>query len=260
MKRIVLFRFHRDPEICRNRLELIKKLNPGIKIYAYFEEKEKYEPFKILDEYFEDVYFIEGKSSNWFWTSPDLAIRMWFRDVGKNIDFDVLHLIEWDLLLLDSLDNIYSKIPKDGIGLTGLQNMEDIKNMWKWTSEEPYASDWKKLFEFVRKKYNYNQEPQACVGPGPCLPKAFLEKYSEIEVPELCHDEIRMPLFAQILGFKLYDTGFYGKTWFDEETEKSFNCMDNEIDVEIIKKELDKKDGIRAFHPFRKIFDLKLLD
>jgi len=259
MKRIVLFRFHKEPEICKNRLELIKKLNPGIKIYAYFEEKEKYKPFEILNKYLEHVYFIKGKTSHWFWFNPDLAIRMWFKDFGKNLDFDVLHLIEWDLLLLEPLDKLYSNIPEDGIALTGLKPMKEIKDMWNWTSKEPHATNWRKLLSFVKEKYNYNQEPYACIGPGPHLPKAFLEKYIEIEVPELCHEEIRLPLFGQILGFKLYDTGFYGNKWYNPETQKRFNCMNKEIKIKIIKEELKNPNGVRVFHPFRKIFDLKLL-
>src|SRR5450759_351978 len=82
---------------------------------------------------------------------------------------------------------------------------------------------------------------------GLCLPKSFLEKYSAIEIPELGNDELRLPLFSQILGFKLYDTGLK-KEWFDKKEEEFFNCYKFYISSSSITKELARPSGRRAFH------------
>ncbi len=254
MKRVILFRFHMNPYVCRNRLELLNKFNPGVPIFGIFggsipSYKTK---FKNLNPYLEDVFLVKEKHYYWKWLNGDLVLRKWYKKVGKKIDFDMLNIVEWDLLLFDSLNNIYKKIPKDGVGATGLVPLKNVEKKWIWTSRERYRRKWDKLLDFVKKEYNYNKEPYASLGPGTCLPREFLEKYSSAEVPELCHDEIRVPLFAQILGFSLYDTGFY-KKWCDDNEKKFFNCYGKEINITIIKKELAKKSGRRVFHPYYKV-------
>ncbi len=89
----------------------------------------------------------------------------------------------------------------------------------------------------------------ACFGPGPCLPRGFLERYSAIDVPELCHEELRWPLFAQVLGFQLADTGF--RSWHDAQADRFFNMTGRPIDASTIVAELEKPDGGRVFHPAR---------
>ena len=254
MTRIIIFRFHKDIGICLNRLKLLNKFNPNVDIYGIYggEEKDFSKYQEALNKYFKHLYCIKNKSSRQKWQNFDLALRDWFKEIGKNIDFDQAYIIEWDLILLDSLDNIYSHINKEKVGLTAFIKLKQVEKQWDWVSKEPSRSEWLKLLEFVKEKYNYSSEPNASLGPGPCFPKEFLRKYSEAEVPELCHDELRIPLYAQILGFKCKDTEFYRK-WFDDEEKKYFNCIGQEIDIETIELEI-KNNGRKVFHPFRKIF------
>jgi len=81
-----------------------------------------------------------------------------------------------------------------------------------------------------------------------------LEDYSDLYLPELCHDEIRFPLVAQLLGYPLFNTGFF-KKWSSEEEYKYFNCDRQPIDSQIICNEL-ASNGRKVFHPFFEIFDL----
>ena len=49
-----------------------------------------------------------------------------------------------------------------------------------------------------------NEEPfVACLGPGYCLPREFLRRYANLDVPELGHDELRLPLFGRLLGLEV---------------------------------------------------------
>ena len=254
MKRIVLFRFSKEPEICKNRLELIGKLNPGVPIYGIFggEESEENLYKEALESYFANFYTIRNQASKWKWKNVDLALRDWYKSVGQDIDFDLAHLIEWDLLITTSLEKAYGGINKGEIGITALVPLESVESKWYWTSEEPSKTEWENLLKFAKEKYGYNQNPFASLGPGTCYPKEFLEKYSKVEVPELCHDELRVPLFAQICGIPIKDTGFY-RSWSDAEEEKIFNCEGQEIEMSLIEEKT--VDGSRvAFHPFRKLF------
>jgi hypothetical protein len=260
MKRIILFRFHKNPTICRNRIRLLKKLNPDTQIFGLFggEEKDYKEFQKKLRPYLKNIYCIQEKTKLWKWKNCDLALRLWYKEFGNKLSFDMIHVIEWDLLLYDSLDKLYKNVPKDGMGLTKLILLEDIKERWFWFNNErkQYKIDWDSSLRFVKNEFNYNQEPYACNIGGACMPKKFLEKYCAMEIPELLqtsiHDELRLPLFGQILGFKLYDTGLSYR-WFSENEYKFFNAQKNEISMSVITKELANPFGRRVFHPIEKI-------
>lgn len=253
MKAVILFRFDRDFQICKNHLDLIRYFNPGIEIYGLYggNKRNLKACKKVLGAYFERLYEIPKKDKGWKWKNSDLALALWYRNIGKKLDFDRLYLIEWDLVIFNSLKEAYSHIPLKSIGLTALTVLKRVENKWDWTSQEPEKSEWKKLLFYAKEKFGYKYEPYASLGPGPCFPKRFLEKYSKLDIPELCHDELRLPLFAQILGFNMQDTGFY-KKWFDKDEKKFFNCIPEEISYKTIKMELSEVNGRRVFHPFRK--------
>jgi len=260
MKRLLLFRFYKDPVISKNRLELLKAFNPGIDILGLYTGEEGDFPniTKALSQHLAHVYCISGKSAEWKWKHGDLATRLWYKDYGHHLGFDMLHIVEWDLLLFSSISQLYGHIPKNGVGFTGITPLENVQGRWHWTSQEPHKSQWSELLQLVTHKFQYYQKPYACLGPGVCLPREFLEKYASTDVPELCHDELRLPLFAQILGFRLYDTGFYRK-WFDKEEMKVFNCEKQEIKTAVITEELGKPSGRRVFHPYTGVFMLEKL-
>jgi hypothetical protein len=255
MKRIILFRFHERAEVCRNRLDLLKRHNPDTAIYGLYGGGECSYP-KVehsLGPEFAHLCRLRGRSGKWHWLNGDLAVREWHQIVGREVEFDVLHVVQWDLLLLDALEKIYSGIPTSGIGLTGLVPIRSIDGVWFWTRESWWVSHWKRLLVHSRQQYGYSAEPYASMGPGLCLPKAFLDAYASCEVPELCHDEVRLPLFAQNLGFNLYDANFC-RAWFDARENIFFNCSDQEIDPEVIRNELQDPQGRRAFHPYRRLY------
>jgi len=260
MKRLILFRFHKDPVVSKNRLELLKAFNPGTDILGLYggEERDFQNITNPLSQYLSHVYCISGKNAEWKWKYSDLAIKLWYEGYGHRLSFDMLHIIEWDLLLFSSISQLYGHIPKNGVGFTALTPLENVQSRWYWTSQEPQRSEWSELLELVGQKFQYYQKPYASLGPGTCLPREFLEKYASIDIPQLCNDELRFPLLAQILGFRLYDTGFYRK-WFDEEEMKVFNCEDQEIKTSVIREELSKPSGRRIFHPYKGVFMLDKL-
>lgn len=259
METIALFRFHKEPAICKNHLEIFRKFNPKTKIYGlYGGKKEDIDNFKCLEEYFKNIYVIPVDDPKWKWLHSDLAIRLWYRDVGKDIDFDSLAVIEWDMLVLDALENIYSHIPKETVGLTMPNLIKEVEDKWYWTSTEPHKSEWQELLKIAKEKYDYREEPYGCIAGGLYLPKQFLESFSKIDPPELTHDELRLPLFCQILGFKFMNTNLRTK-WFNESEAKYFNANNEDIKISDIKSEFDKDNGRRIFHPIRKIINLEEL-
>lgn len=264
MKRIIVFRFHAHPAICENRLRCLRRFNPDVKIYGLFGgPEEEYGRFqRRLRPFLEHCYCIKDKTVRWKWKNGDLALRMWFAALGNSLSFDMLHVVEWDLLLMESLHGIYKDVPRDAIGLTAIVPLQEVASRWIWTAEEPHKGELKNLLAWVHDRFGYSQQPYGAQGPGICLPRRFLEAYSRIEVPELCNDEVRIPLFGQILGFKLHDTRFC-TDWFSRHAGQTFHCQTQvfpEVKLSTIIKELAKPTGARVFHPFRRMVILQWTD
>lgn len=256
MRRIALFRFHENQAVCRSRLELLRRHNPGTPVYGLYGGDEALFPrvARSIGQELTHLYCLSGKTAGWKWLNGDLAVREWHRAVGKELEFDMLHVVEWDLLLLDSLERLYGGVPRGGVGVTALVPLRQIAERWGWTQEPRWVAQWEKLLSYSRVRYGYEAEPHASLGPGLSLPKEFLDLYADCDVPQLCHDEVRLPLFAQSLGFELYDTGFY-RGWFDAQEESYFNCTNKEIEPGVIRAELADPAGRRAFHPFRQVYE-----
>ena len=247
MKRIIVFYFYKDFAVCENRLRILQFYNPETQIFGLFGGEDKQFPAvkRRLRSQLQDLYCVTGRTSEWKWKNHDLALNLWYREQGKDINFDVLHLIEWDLLLFESVSKLYKNIPANGVGLAWLTPLSKIEWEWDWTRHPLHRTEWKELLQHARDRYQYTQEPYGCLSIGPCLPRGFLEKYCTMQVPELCHVELRLPLFSQILGFRLYDTGFYRK-----EEKNLFNADKKEIEATAIETELSDASGRRVFHPF----------
>lgn len=259
IKRVILFRFYKEFKICLNRLELLKFFNPKTTIFGIFGgEKIQYQRVKkIFQKELADVHFMPFKDPRWKWLHGDLTTREWFISVGKNSDFEMLHVIDWDLLLFGAIDKIYKHI-KDGVGLTGLTPLNKIEDRWHWTKNADQRKKWLKSLKRVRAEFGYNQEPYACLGPGVCYSYEFLKKFSQIKPLDLVIEELSIPVSAQILKQPLYNTGFYPK-WFDHHWHKIFNCLGRPIKLETIIENLKNPKGARVFHPCQEIYDFNFL-
>jgi len=256
MRRMILFRFHERFDICRDRIALIRKLNPGIEIHGLYGGREgsEKELSNLIPVYAPSLSNqFQGGRMNFMWKHNDLGIRAWFALFGRDLEFDMLHVLEWDLLVLEPVEKAFTAVGEGQVGLTGLKPLANAPHDWRWMTHEPSASEWKGLLAFAKAELGYNQLPHACQGPGMCFPKAFLERYADAgpKVLQLCHEELRLPLYAQVLGFQLMDTGIT-RDW----VTSFFNCRKNPIPRKAIELELAEPNGCRVFHPFFERFEL----
>lgn len=258
MERAILFRFHKGAEICEERVKLLKELNPDTKIYGLGEEIEGVE--RLKDAGMEHLHMIGDRNSEWKWMNGDLAILDWFREKGKHEDFDMLHIVEWDLLLAAPLEEIYEDIPEDALGLSGLKPISEAEEYgWPWVTGE-YRDEWLKLREWVEQETGYSAKSYGCIFPACCLPRTFLEEYAQMDAPAYSNDEVRVPLIARALGYEIKRTGFYPE-WSNNSIKRYFNATGDLIETEDVRKQLEKTEGKRAFHPVRnKIGKEKVLD
>lgn len=261
MRLAVLIQFHRDPLLVRNRARLMRALNPTVEIHGVYGGPERlYDtlggPLRaLLRPWVADIHCIRGRTAFWKRSHTDLAACDWYRDGGCRVSFDALVVLQWDLLMLAPLSQLYARVPEGAVGVTALAPLEAVRDQWPWLRYSGWRSQLESLQAHLEREYGFRGEVSASLGPGSILPRAFLEAYSGLEVPELCHDEVRLPLYARALGFDVVDNGFHGR-WFDPRDERIFNADKHPIEREAVRGELARSDGRRVFHPFVQPFAL----
>lgn len=257
IKRVALFRYHTgEYEDYKQRLLFFKRLNPDVKVFGIFGgEREKFdEATENLQDCLETNYFLDHPDPLVKALGGDIACQRWYRDVGWKYDFDVVHPLEWDLVFMDRLDRVYANCPADRISCTGLVKLKKIREKWYWTRDKERKKEWQEILKEAKEEYGYNDTPHAMLGPAAAFPRAYLEKLVSVKIPEINVDELRTPLFGQILGFKLHDNRFYRK-WFSGKEARVFNCNKLPINFSVIEKQVGKKRGRRVFHPYVDKFD-----
>ncbi len=257
MNLAVLFWFYKEPEVCENRLQLIKKYNSNLKIYGLFGgELSDTEIYKEkLGRYLDDFYvFDSNKNVDWKWINGDLMILDWYNEKGRNLNWDSIVVVQWDMLIFDSLLDQFSGINKNQIYLSGLRNLDkEIENEWDWTKPgEKERQNYLNFLKYVKKNYGYADDPPLCsLFILQVFPKIFFEKYLTVKNKEIGMLEYKIPIYAKIFRIPFYKKDL-GTRWNDDP--KPLNAIPEEISSDYIKEELIKKDGWRIFHPYYKIW------
>lgn len=153
VKRAALFRFHtiHNPQDIIARVRFFKLLNPDVAVYGLFGGS-VYEYKKItsaLHQAFLGLTFWDEPDREIKWRSSDLAYQTWYNQVGYQEEFDALYPIEWDLILMDSLENLFSHIPRTALGCTGLISLKYIENSWYWSADEKIKKEWHTFYNSV---------------------------------------------------------------------------------------------------------------
>jgi hypothetical protein len=237
---------------------LLRTLNPDVPIYGLFGGPRRVPGRALRMLVGLDALHSSSEPARWNWLHSDLAAAAWFREVGHRLPFDVLHVVEWDLLLLAPLESLYASVAEGSVGLTALTPTSELEQEWTWLRRESNRREWEALLTRARSEWGYDGTPHGCLAGGSCFPRSFLEAYAAIDPPVLCNDELRLPLFAQILGFPLADTRLRGP-WRGERDHPLFHFRAADVSLEAIKAELAKPGGWRAFHPVRRRLDRAMI-
>jgi hypothetical protein len=233
---------------------LLRALNPDVSIHGIFGGTGATLRLGAKRLLGLDGLYVSRNAPRWNWQHSDLLLSEWYREVGSALSFDVVHVIEWDLLLVAPLQSLYAAVPDGAVGLTALTPVSELAQEWTWLRRDDNRRDWETLLSRARDEWGYAAVPYGCVAGGSCFPRSFVEEYARISPPALCHDELRLPLFAQILGFPIADTRLR-RPWRGEREDPYFHFRAQEIPLETIRAELAKPDGWRAFHPVRAKLD-----
>ncbi|QZZ22089.1 hypothetical protein J5X98_06730 [Leptothermofonsia sichuanensis E412] len=279
MKLAILFWFYKEPEICKNRLELLRQSNPETPIYGLYggdlKSVDQYKP--LLTDYLDDLYiFTSHTDPLWKWLQGDLMITQWYRDRGKDLVWDTIVIVQWDMLVFDSVEHLFSTLKKDQILLSGLRPIKEVENDWEWVAPKipERREQYLNFLKYVREVYNYNQDPMGCLFIVACFPKIFLDQYSQINQPQLGFLEYRIPIYAQIFGISFCENHSFQAWWVDADPvfwtknpiKRAWNSLQvrlapnplnpakREISLIPIYRHLKTEKGARIFHPYERLF------
>ena len=253
---IILFRFHKEPESAAESIKVLRHFNPNHAVHALFGgPADKYDDVqKVIGDLVDTMWLYSlDMMGEWKWQHTDLILKRWYRDVGRTIDFDFLFSYEYDLLTARPLLEIYPDIDQQTLALAACEPFtKEIENRWSWTSRPDHRPNFLAFCEYMRGTYGLVRQKMVCLGPGPLLPRGFMEQWSKTDDIDYVNDEIAYPAYAEALGFKTVDHGMHPGFGKPHELTKYFNCNSNrDVTLPMLKEQLDNPSGRRSFHPVK---------
>ena len=271
MNLAVLFWCYKSPEVCLDRLQLLRRENPDAPIYLLFggEPGEAATFRDMLGAFVDDFYVFEGEppdgaeeldvgfrgGRHWKYYYGDLLIAAWYRDRGRELEWDTVAVVQWDMLVYGRLQDVFRGLGPDEALFSGLRPISEVEDRWAWVA--PTQTRERRMYEaflaHVRERYGYDQDPLGYVAVVTCLPRVFLERFSEIERPELGFLEYRLPIYAQVFGVRLCDDHPFRPWWGAVDSysrSHTLRARPLEISATVILSNLLRKDGARVFHPY----------
>lgn len=253
MNLAIVFWFYKEPEICVNRLEILKRYNPDVKVYGlYGGSKEDEDLFRnSLRPHLDDFYMAPMEDEDWKWIHGDLVLLDWYDERGRHLQWDSVAIVQWDMLVFTSIAEMFSEMQQGQLFLSGYRELTpEIEERWYWTKEGGGERDnYLAFLEYVEEVYGFEEPPLCCLFIFEIFPRVFFERYLEVENLELGMLEYKVPIYAKIFDIEVYekDLGvcWNGKYW----REYPLNALPHELETEYIEKELEKDGGWRIFHP-----------
>jgi Coenzyme PQQ synthesis protein D (PqqD) len=244
---VILFRFHGQFDVCRERLRLLRHFNPDVPIYGlYGGPPEHWDDARhSVGDAVVHLHMWSAADPYWKWQHSDLAVKEWFRAYGQAIPFDLLYDCEHDLLMCAPLHELYPPLPANGLAFSAVRPTESIANQWYWTASPDKRPSYLAFRDYLAERYGVESIEQLILGPGPLLTRRFLTAFCELEDCDLVQNEIAYPAFAQALGFRLVDNLFWSK-----ESGRLFHCDGGSVEWKEIESELQCGTR-RAFHPVK---------
>lgn len=210
-KPIGLFRFHRAFDVCAQNIGILKAQNPDLSLYGLYGGGGGLESVPAsLKDLFESVLALPYDDPAYNYKNGDLCVRRWFKEEGCRLDFTHLCVLEWDMLFLKSLAEIYQNFAEEALylGLSGpYQKM--VEEGWPWI-QGVYAREVEDLLRYIG-KHEKSIDPRMLsygIFGGCVLPRRFLERLACQPVPSLTNDEVRLSFYAAAFDLPLRDVGF----------------------------------------------------
>jgi hypothetical protein len=271
MKRAILFWCYKAPELCEDRVRLLRRNDPDAPLYVLFggdpglsaELEARLAP--LVDDFWVfdrppppgseelDVRFRGG--TQWKYYFGDLLIAAWFEERGHALEWDTVVVVQWDMLVFGRIDDVFGCLEEDQVLFSGLRPIAEVEDRWAWTTPDNPAerARYEAFLAHVRERHGYDAEPQGYVAVVTCLSRAFLERFAGIERPDLGFLEYRLPIYAQVFGTPICREHPFRPWWGAVEPrspDHTLRARPDEISAWTILRNLRDPRGARVFHPY----------
>lgn len=259
MKPDVLFWFYKDFATCRERLQRLRRLDKDVAIFALYggPPAEAGKARDAVGEFVDDFYaYPHEREPKWKWKHGDQLIASWYVERGRFLEWDTICIMQWDMLILEPLEELFRELRPGEILLSGYRPVSAICSWWPWAKDSELSS----FKELLRSEFNYHGELFACLFIVVCLPREFLKMYVAAGPPEVGFLEYKIPTLAKVFGIPVcMDHGF--EPWWAANPatrniprrQRVLNAVGQEIPLSVVLRELASRDGKRLFHPVFKV-------
>lgn len=263
MRLAILFWFYKDLGLCKNRLRLLRLLNPGVPIYGLYggDPQDAASMRAVLGPWCDDLYaFPEPRTPEWKWLNGDHLIAAWHKARGHALpDWDTLIVVQWDMLVLAPVRDLFAFLRPGELLLSGLRPLAEVEAWWGWAGRRlPERRPALDAFQsWLAQRHGYSGELWCCQFMVAALPRRFLDQSVADGPTEDGFIEYRVPTLARVYGipFRL-DHPF--RPWWgaDPATRDApppariLNAMGEAVPLALIRDQLADPHGGRIFHPF----------
>ena len=259
--RAIVFWWYKQPDVCISRLKLLRRLNPHTPIYAvYGGAVESFTEWNAtIAPLVDDSWcFSQPKDLEWKWRHGDQILSSWFQERGAELAWESVLIVQWDILILASIEMLFGCLERDQVYLPGLMAIEEIETEWCWVRPDHWEAEVYLSFkEHLAMTYGYDGPWLGCQFITAVLPRKFLKMYSSISLPELGFLEYKLPAYAKIFGLELAELPGIDVSWpVGKKKRRRPACSAErwEVGSLTIAWHAFRQRGQRLFHPFYRPF------
>jgi SAM-dependent methyltransferase len=257
----ILFWFYSEPEVCAERIALLRGQNPGAPLYGLYGGPAVGAATVVahLGPLLDDLYVYPGdRSSEWKWRHGDRLIADWHAKRGRQLPWDVVAVVQWDLLLAAPVREVFGELRAGEAVFSGLRPLAEVDPWWGWAGvRDPAKRPERDAFESWLRDAGLKAELWCCLFIAVALPRPFLDRYAA-EAPEAGFLEYKTPTLAAAWGFKVRAAAALTPWWAADpatreadEATRALNAMGQAVSPALVATELARAGGRRAFHPVR---------
>jgi hypothetical protein len=264
MQLAILFWFYKELDVCESRLRLLRLQNPGMHIFGLYggPAEGAAEAERRLAGYLDDFYAYEGPASpRWRWANGDRLLVAWHAERGRALLWDTVAVLQWDVLLLQPVRRLFRMLKPGEALFSGLRPVAEVRDWWDWSNgKKRRALD---SFEAaIRDGLGYEGPLWCCQFVLEALPRQFLDRLADLEMPEEGFVEYRMPTLARALGIPCCGEHPYQAWWYADPAaqdapthQRLLNAM-GERGLSTLETVLDEvvERRIGVVHPYRARF------
>jgi hypothetical protein len=241
MKHAILYVFYSSPQTCARRVRLMRSFSRDAAFYGICtdrpENQRKYQP--VFDE-LDDAWAFPYVNPKWHWHNLDKVICTWFVKRGKDLHFDRLLVLDWDVLLLGPVSTWTDSVHDKNARFIDVQaNNEPESNHWTRSCNPEFLAFCSRFREMHgRAPVLHNAYLFAYA-----LPRRALEDCAQEDLAYSGYCEYRLPTLLYHRGYQLENLP-RPENWYPFS-----NVNGRSISRKLIRQQLAKADGGRLFHP-----------